>query len=644
MQTKTFILFFLILGMVSHAQEITSNADKYYYSYAYKQAISEYQKDMANGKLISNQQLLNLADSYFSVGDFKNASKIYLDINRKDSIMDNHRFNKMLQSLSKTSEIERVKAFLSSKEASLSTELIENASFNFELLESKGNTIPKFEIFNVSSNSSQSDFSPAFYKNKLLFSSGRTSKSKKVYGPSGESYFDIYVGRIGNDGNIFNPNVFDRMPESKYHKTTPYYSEEAGKIFYILSNSEDGQLTFDENGKNALAMGQVYDNGFFAFLLRDLSTSFYYPFFDGSNERLYFAANFDDGYGGTDIYYVSTNNGQITSEPVNLGPRINSPGNEISPYILGDSFYFSSDTFYGLGGMDIYRSTMREDQSFSIPVNLGSDINTDSDEFGFIVKEDGAQGFKGYFASNRQGGKGKDDIYGFHIYEQLGPETIAFKGEVVEPKYQQGIEGVAVNVIATDGTVIKKIVTKSNGAFQVEIPLKESISVQITKNGHSSFYRSYSGESLKKLQETPLILEMLAIDDIVTEREGKTVLAINDFYFAKGKSDITLDIGLELDKVVDIVQKFPQIQFQIETHTDSRGGSNTNKNISQKRADAIRSYLLQKGVSGSSISSAQGYGEERIMNNCANGVYCLEFLHKQNLRTLFVVQNYDQLK
>lgn len=644
MQTKAFILFFLTLTMTCYAQDLKSKGDKYFYSYAYKEAISEYQKEMADGKMISDKQLLNLADAYFKLGDFKNASRIYLDVNKKDSIMNNHRFNKMLQSLAKTSEMERVKAFLNSKKGALSEELIENAEFNFELLESESNSLQQFEIFNVSSNSAQSDLSPTFFKDKLLFSSGRISKSKKVYGPSGESYFDIYVARIGNDGNILNPNVYDRMPDSKYHKTTPYYSEKSGKIFYILSNSEDDQLTYDDKGKNSLAIGLVFENGFFAFLLRDLSTSFYYPYFDDRNERLYFAANFDDGYGGTDLYYVSTNNGQITSEPINLGPRINSPGNEISPYISNNSLYFSSDTFYGLGGMDVYKSNIREDQSFSIPVNLGSGINSISDEFGFIIRDDGSGGFSGYFASNREGGKGKDDIYGYKTKESLGPKTVGFKGEVVESKYQQGIEGVSIKLIGAEGNTIKELFTKSDGIFQVEIPWRQNFQLQISKNGHSSFYKSYSGETLEDLQKTPLSIQMLAIDEMVTQREDKTVLDINDFFFARGKSVITAEIGLELNKVIDIIQKFPQLRFQIETHTDSRGGSNTNKAISQKRADAIRTYLLQNGVSSSNISSANGYGEENIMNNCANGVYCLEFLHKQNLRTLFVVQNYDQLK
>ena len=644
MRTKTLIVIFLTAIGVSHAQEIKSNADKYFYGYAYKEAIAAYKKDMAKGKLITNHQFLNLADSYFNIGDYQNASKIYLDINTKDSIMSNHRFNKMLQSLSKTSEMERVRAFLSTKKGILASELIENAEFNFELLESSSGASQQFEVFNVNANSPQSDFAPAFYKDKLLFSSGRPQKSKRVYGPSGESYLDIYVGRVGKDGNVVNPNVFDKMPDSKFHKATPFYSEKEQKIFYILSNSDNGQLSFDDKGKNALAIGMVYENGFFAFLLRDLSTSFYYPFYDEADDKLYFAANFEGGYGGTDIYYVATNNGQIMSEPVNLGPRINSPGNEIAPYVLDNSLYFSSDIFYGYGGMDVYKAKVRDDKSFSIPINLGAGVNTVADEFGFIIRANDAGGFSGYFASNREGGKGNDDIYSFNVKESLGPKTISFKGAVVEPKYQQGIKDATIKLMDAQGNLIKEVITKSDGKYQIEVPSIDLLSVQITKNGHSSFYKSYSGEALTALQKAPFILEMLALEEVVIEREEKTVLDVRDFIFARGKSTVTADIAVELDRIVDIVSKFPLLKFKIETNTDSRGGSKSNKILSQKRANAIKSYLLQKGLSNDNITSAVGYGEERIMNSCTNGVYCLDFLHKQNLRTLFVVQNYEELK
>lgn len=630
--------------MVAHAQEEMSKADKYFHMYAFKEAIAEYQKDINDGKLITNHQFLNFADSYFKTGDYKNASRIYLEINQKDSIMDNHRFNKMLQSLSKTSEKERVRAFLNTKSNTLSNELMENADFNFELLETSAKNPQKFTIFNINGNSPQADFAPSFYKDRLLFSSSRPAKAKSIYGPTGEAYLDIYLARIGQNGDVLNPNVFDKIPSSKFHKSTPYYAKELDKIFYILSNAEDGKLSVDDNNKNSLAIGMVYDNGFFAYLLRDLSTSFYYPFFDSSSDRLYFAANFEDGYGGTDLYYVSTNNGQIMSEPVNLGPRINSPGNEIAPYIHENSLYFSSDIFYGLGGMDMYKSNRRQDQSFSIPINLGAGINSAKDEFGFIIRGDENLGYSGYFSSNRQGGKGNDDIYGFNIRAYLGPRTFFLKGEVVESKYQQGISNVSIRFHDAQGNLLKEYITEGSGKYQIEIPWRDNLTIQITKNGHSSFYSSYNKEQLEELQKTGLNVEMLSIDDIVIKRENKSVLDINDFFFDRGKSIVTPGIALELDKVVATIQKFSNLKLQIETNTDSRGGSRTNKVLSQKRADSIKNYLLQSGVSSNNLISATGYGEERIMNSCTNGVYCLDFLHKQNLRTLFIVQNLDELK
>ncbi len=644
MKTKLFILAILTFVMTSQAQEMTSLGDKYFYSYAYKEAITAYQKDMASGKLVTNQQMLNLADSYFKTNDYKNASKIYLDINTKaDSIISANRFNMMLQSLSKTSEPERVKAFMNSKREQLSNELLENAEFNFQLLETNSGKASEVEIFNSNGNSPQADFSPTFYKDKLLFSSARPEKSKKVYAPSGDSYLDIYVARIAESGRILNPNRFTSMPDSKYHKSTPQYSEEMGRLFYILSNAEDDQLSFDDNGKNALAIGMVYDGGFFRFLLRDLSTSFYYPYFDYETGKLYFAANFDEGYGGTDIYYVYTNNGQIMSEPINLGPRINSPGNEISPYIHDGSLYFSSDIFYGLGGMDVYKSNIQADQTFSIPVNIGKGINSEADDFGFILRKDDKKGLVGYFASNRPGGLGKDDIYGFTMKQIPGLRTFALKGKVVNLSSNQGISEAQVRLVGKNGTVIKELFTNTDGDFRIEIPWQDEITIQSTKAGHSVFTATYAEAALEEVQKNSFNMGITALEDLLAEAEGKTILDVEKFFFARNRSDLTPAITAELDKVIDAISRFPKLQIRIETHTDSRGSGTTNKRVSQKRADAMKNYLLANGASSANISEAIGYGEDRIMNNCTNGVYCLDFLHKQNTRTHFVVTNFEEL-
>ncbi len=603
--------------------------------------IVEYQKEMDNAPL-RNGQLLNLADSYYKLGNFQNASKIYLDVHKRDTTMSNNRFNKMLQSLAKTSNTDRVKAFLSSKQASFSNELLENAEFNYELLNSSNDNASTFQVFNLDANSPQIDFSPSFFKEKLLFSSSRVQKSKKIYEPSGEAYMDIYVARINNDGNIFSATPFTEIPNSKFHKATPFFSEETGKLFYTLSNTQGGELRFDENGKNSLAIGMSDTKGELRYLLKDLSTSFYYPFYDAKSSKLFFAANFEDGFGGTDIYYVYTNNGQIMSEPTNLGPRVNSPGNEIAPYIFDNSLYFSSDVFYGIGGMDMYKANMHSDGSFGIPINLGKDVNTTFDDFGLILKDIGPEGLLGYFSSNRTGGKGNDDIYGFKVKEDLGLKTFSLKGKVVNLKSKGSILKAQLRLLDEDGGIIKEVYTNENGDFRFEIPWRKEVTVQATKDRYSIFSVTYNESEYDSVKKGAFNIGLSSIDDLLTEKEGKQVVRIEKFYFDKGNADITPKIKIELDKVVDAVQRFPQLKLSIESHTNSKGSNKNNSQLSQRRADAIKMYLTKNGLISSNIN-AIGFGEDKLINNCADGVYCLEFLHNQNERTHIVIANFDEL-
>lgn len=392
-----------------------------------------------------------------------------------------------------------------------------------------------------------------------------------------------------------------------------------------------------------MAIGMSDIRGDLRFLLKDLSTSFYYPFYEAKTSKLYFAANFEDGFGGTDIYYVYTNNGQIMSEPTNLGPRINSPGNEIAPYIFDNSLYFSSDVFYGFGGMDMYKANMLSDGSFGIPINLGKGINTTYDDFGLILRDNGPDGLLGYFSSNRTGGKGNDDVYGFKVKEGLGLKTFSLKGRVVNLKSNESILKAQVRFLDSEGKVLKEVYTNEDGEFRIEIPWREQVTVQATKDRHSFFSVTYNENEFENVQKMSFNIGISYIDDLLTEKEDKPVLKLQNFYFDKGKDIITPLIREELDKVVDAVQRFPQLKLRIETYTDSRGSSNTNKKLSQSRADAIKYYLIKTGLSSTNIDSAIGYGEENLTNKCADGVYCLDFLHKQNDRSLIVVTNSDEL-
>ncbi len=645
MRLRAFIWFFVMVTSVALGQDFRSDGDKFFYGYAYQDAIKAYQKQMQKGELLTNDQLLNLADSYFRTGDHQNATKIYLDINKKDSIMSDNRLNTMLRSLAKTSEPERVKAFLKSKSGLLSNELFENANFNYEILEDNAVDTSEFKVFNLNINSPQADISPAFYKDRMLFSTSRKNKSKKIYGPSGESYLDIYIARIGKGGILLGQNSFNGVPKVNYHKSTPFYSESLKSVFYVVSNTDkDGDLLFDEKGKNALAIGMVDSFGKFRYVLKDLSKSFYYPFYDDASSKLYFSANFDDSYGGTDIYYVAMNGGQVMSQPVNLGPRINTPGNEIAPFIHDNSLYFSSDVFYGLGGMDVYKANMQSDGSFGIPVNLGKAINSEQDDFGFIIRENPqGEGLMGYFSSNREGGIGNDDIYGFNAMGTPGLRTLVFRGKVIDTKTTFGMPGASVKVLDSERNILKEVTTKTDGSYRVEIPWREQVALQVSKAKHSIFYKTFGAENQESADKDNMNIALTRLSDIVEEKEAKTVLRLDNLAFEAGKSELTTSVTDQLTKVAEMVKQFPQIRLRIESHTSSKGRNATNKRISQERADNILNYLREHGVSANNVGSAEGFGEERLLNNCKNGVYCLDFLHDQNERSLFVILNYDEI-
>ncbi|TQO38128.1 outer membrane protein OmpA-like peptidoglycan-associated protein [Arenibacter algicola] len=642
MRFNIVVVFFIILSSFGFAQQKKSKGDILFFEYSYNQAIIEYQKELRESKL-SNTQYLNLADSYMKIGNYKKASDIYVDIYQKDTTMSQYHFNKMLQSLAKTSEVEKVKAYLATKEDKLPKELVENSIFNYELIATNSNEDLDFEIFNISGNSAKADFSPTFYKDKLLFSSDRPDGSKKVYGPSGEAYINIYESKIDLQGNVSDPQPFKGIPDTKFHRATPFYSQDLNNIFYVLSNSDGENLQFSDNGKNALSIGMATSQGSFRFILRDPDTSFYYPFYEAATGRLFFAADFGDGYGGTDIYFVYTNDGLIMSAPTNLGPRINTPGNEIAPFIFENSLYFSSDIFYGLGGMDIYKSTIHTDNFYSIPINLGPGINSSKDDFGFIIRNNESNGLLGYFSSNRDGGKGGDDIYGFNVKEKPGLKTLALKGKVVDLTSNNGVSKAQVRLIDKDGKLVKEIFADENGDYNIEIPFQNNITIEATKEKHSIFSVTYHDRELEEIQEKAFNMGIKFLDDLVEEQENQTVIKLKKFYFDKGQSIITPEIAQELDKVVDVMNRFPQLQLRVESHTDSRGGSSANFTLSQKRADAIKKYLLKEGVPAGSILYSIGYGEEKLLNGCKNGVFCLDMLHSKNERSLIVVLNYNLL-
>ncbi|SFR32987.1 Outer membrane protein OmpA [Robiginitalea myxolifaciens] len=634
----TFIL--CSLCSVALAQK-SSTGDRLYFEYNYAEAVEAYEQEARKAPL-TPQQRLKLAESYFKLRQYGQSSEIYLELFKQDSVLGTADFNRMLQALSKTSNPERVKAYTRAGQSMLTGELMENATFNEAVLEQDLGSA-EYEIFTLNINSTGGDFAPAFYgDDRLLFSSSRSQGEKEVYGPSGEAYMDVFVATLEAGGQARNPGPLDWLPELKYHEATPFYSPNLDAVFYVRSNTERGRMTFDENGKNSLAVALAFREGDLQLLLRDPATSFYYPYYDAERERLYFAADFEQGYGGTDIYYVATNQGRIMSSPVNLGPRINSPGNEIAPFVQDGSLYFASDVFYGFGGMDIYRAEMRGDDLFTIPVNLGPGINSRHDEFGLIVREEQGEGYLGYFSSNRPGGLGGDDLYGFRLSEAPGIKTLVFQGRVIDP-IGNPLAGSRVRILDPAGNELQQVLSQEDGRYYAELPWREDVSLEISREKHAAAL--FDSQAILASQEEGGIGEVILapLDAVVRDREGKKVLDIDRFLFPKGTTALTPDMLPKLDEAVAILRGFPNMVVRIEAHTDSRGSSRTNLQLSQRRAKAIEQYLLSQGVPAERIAEVEGLGESQIMNNCKEGVFCLEMLHNQNERYPLIVLNFNEL-
>ncbi len=633
---------FLLVSALAVAQKKGSKADVLFFEYKYNEAIREYLQEMRKAPL-TNDQTINLAEAYFKTGNIDRAAETYSQVYKKEGKIRDSYFNTLMQVLVRTVGRDSAMTFFYEQSQASDPFLNENAGFNYDLIRTNDTMGLRFDIFNVNVNSPQSDFAPAFYKDQVLFTTGRPQVSKKSSNPTGESYLDIFVANSNTQGNLISASPFQGVPEFKYHQGTPFHSEALKSVFYVRSNEQAGELVFDQNGKNSLAMGSTDPGGNFRFLLKDLSTSFYYPFYEAQSGKLYFAANFEDGFGGTDLYYVYTNNGLIMSSPINLGPRINTPGNEIAPYIFEGSLYFASDVFYGLGGMDTYKSDILEENTYSIPINLGRGLNSEKDDFGFIIKNYRENSLIGYLGSNRPGGKGSDDLYGFIIEDKPGIKTFTLSGSVVNLQTNERIPDAEIRLLDKEGKIIKQGQTDDKGMFRIEIPWQEAITVEATKDRYSTFSDTFAGDDMDEIQNDSFNMGIVSIDDLVEKAEDQRVLKLNKFYFDKGRSAITPEIAAELDKVVDAVSRFPQLQLRIESHTDSRGGAATNFRISQSRADAIKNYLENNGVSPSNILYSIGYGEDKLLNDCTDGVFCLDTFHKKNERQLIVVLNYDLL-
>lgn len=361
------------------------------------------------------------------------------------------------------------------------------------------------------------------------------------------------------------------------------------------------------------------------------------PSLSSDGKTMYFIRGIrsESGVLNTDIYVTHLQEDGSWGVAKRLPDNINTPQSEESVLIHpdGKTLYFASRGHAGLGGSDLFVTRLQEDGSWSNPVNLGYPINTSADENSLLVSADGEIAF---FASNREGGFGGLDIYSFVMPEHLRPtRTTYFAGRIYDINTTKPLEGkFYLYDLKTGKEVIRSQADPITGEFLVTLPENASYALSVEKDGYLNFSKNFD----LVLRENEEAFEMNIPMVPITTSEP---VVLENIFFDLNKDNLLPESKVELDKLYDFLRKNASIKIEISGHTDSRGSSELNKDLSQRRAQAVVSYLTQKGIDVSRMK-AKGYGssqpkisDDKIAQLSSDKEK--EAAHQQNRRTEYKI-------
>ncbi len=509
----------------------------------------------------------------------------------------------------------------------------------------------QFELNNLDINTEYSDFGPTYYGNKLIYSSAIDTSYfiKTRYQWNEQPFLNFYVGKINAAGNkVTREKEFSKVLNTKYHEATIAFAED-GKRIYFTRNNYDGDLHRDSEGINHLKLYTaeitIDDDGKkewknvqeLPFNSNNYSTG--HPTISKDGKKLYFVSDMPGSIGFTDIFVVDILGDNTYSTPQNLGPKINTSGREMFPFITEDKLYLASDGHLGIGGLDVFESNF-SNGAFEDPQNLGKPLNSELDDFGFIIDGEGTLGF---VCSNREGGKGDDDIYAIQrIANSLNPSpnacTQLAKGYVTNARTGERISNATVAIYDSKGNKITETISKENGDYELNYDLlcNERYEVKVEKTGYSPNNKIFVTSAITSETIVPLSLE--TIDELVVEEGGLLKIKIGIIFFDLDKDYIRPDAAIELNKIVTLMSQNPKMQIRIESHTDSRSDDAYNMDLSQRRANSTKDYLVRQSIASDRILKATGFGETKLLNECINGISCDEVQHQLNRRSEFIIE------
>lgn len=637
---KLFTIGLFVFASIAFGQQKLKMADKMFKSMSYVEAAKLYEEYLEKNASPSIETITNVADTYYFTNDMRKALPWYKKLyeiqgqNLTDLYM--LRYTQTLRGVRDYDQANGlVKEYLKKKAVNGQVKQFANNQAHLDSL-AKKETL--YEIRNLEVNTPNSDFGTAYYGDKMIYSSTYEDGATKLYSWNQQPFLAMFVAEKNlSNGSLFNQKLFLNEINSDYHDATITFTQDLKTFYYTTNTLNKKKLKNDADGTNNFQIIKAWlendkvtktENLFF----NSLDYSVGHPSLSADGKWLFFVSDMPGGFGETDIYVCEVFEDGKLNSPKNLGPKINSVGREMFPYYSNGVLYFSSEGHYGFGGLDVFESKFNG-KDFSYPKNLGEPINSNKDDFSYIIDADLKTG---YFSSNRETGKGDDDIY--YFTKKIPACSQIVQGTVKNSKTQVNIDGATIKVYDEFGDLVNEFTSTSDGKFEFELPCNGSYKVEVAKPNHTTEKKEIA--TLDKNGDIiNLDFKLTSLDDLVVKDKvtGDEKVDINTIFFNYNKWDITPQAATELDKVVFVMNNFPKVTIRIESHTDSRGKDLYNLTLSDKRAKSTQAYILSKGIAAERIESAVGFGETRLRNKCSNGVKCTEEEHFVNRRSDFII-------
>ncbi|WP_445721666.1 OmpA family protein [Flavobacterium sp.] len=629
---KKIIQFSLIILYFSgFAQEAKLTvANKKYEKFFYVDAIKIYEK-VANKGYQSSELFKKLGNSYYYNGELEKSVEWYQKLFVLNEDVEPEYYFRYSQALKTIQNYEEATVFLEKYYQKTNSNRLDKAQNYLAVIDQNSD---RFLIDTTTINTQYYDFGPAFYNDAIVFTSSRPDivLVKKKHKWTNQNFTDLYISKISNDSVLSEPENFSTAINSKFNEASPVFTKDGKTMYFTRNNYLVGKKGKDKGmDKERTTLIKIYR----AELINEEWTnikelpfnsdsySTAHPALSLDEKTLYFSSDRPGTIGGADIFKVTIHNNKY-SKPENLGLNINTKGRESFPFIgPNNSLYFASDGHLGLGGLDIFESKII-DNEFQPPTNIGKPINSSFDDFGFIINEMN----RGFFTSNRKEGKGFDDIY------QLTACFSRLNGQITDLITNEIIPNATILLLDDNENVISKTKSDENGNYKLELNCKQKYFIRVKKEDFET-----TETVVTPLDNNKTVVDLKLNRTVFPITEGTDLAKVFDIsiiFFDLDKWNIRPDAARDIQKVIEVMNEYPNMHISIRSHTDSRQTHAYNELLSDRRAKSTLQFMVLNGIEKERLT-AQGFGENQLVNECADGIYCSEEEHQRNRRSEFII-------